>query len=401
VRSNYGLTGSVEIMASQEQRKVKVGMVGGGSGAGIAETHRTAMRLDDRYELVAGVFSRDGEKSLAAARQFRIHAERVYSDYPTMAAAEAKREDRIDAVVIVTPTATHYEIAKVFLVAGINVICDKPLCLTLAEARELKSLVDRGQVVLCLTHNYSGYAMVRHAAWMVRNDCLGQIRVVQAEHASGWAVKLLEKAGHKQAAWRTDPGLLGDASVLYDLGTHAHQLARFITGLEVTEVAAELSQIVEGRAIKDNANLLLRFSNGARGTLWASMAAVGNEHGLRIRVYGDRGSLAWNHEDPHHLRYCPIDGATQVLAQGADSLSPDARRWTRVGLGHPEGFFEAFANLYTEVADALLAKSEGKTWVKADLGFPDVTDGVRGVSFVESAMRPYRAGGAWTQVESI
>ena len=317
-----------------------------------------------------------------------------------MAGAEAKREDRIDAVIIVTPTASHYEIVKVFLKAGINVICDKPLCLSLAEARELKSLVDRGQVIFCLTHNYSGYAMVRHAAWMVRNDRLGQIRVVQAEHASGWAVKLLEKEGHKQAAWRTDPGVLGDASVLYDLGTHAHQLARFITGLEVTEVAAELSQIVEGRAIKDNANVLLRFSNGARGTLWASMAAAGNEHGLGIRVYGDRGSLAWHHEDPHHLRYCPIDRAPQILAQGADWLSPDARRWTRVGLGHPEGFFEAFANLYTEVADALLAKSEGKAWVKGDLGFPDVTDGVRGIAFVEGAMRSYAAGGAWKQVEA-
>jgi len=376
-------------------------MVGGGPGAGIAETHRTAMRLDDRYELVAGVFSRDREKTLAAARQLRIHAERVYSDYTTMAAAEAKREDRIDAVVIVTPTASHYEIAKVFLEAGFNVICDKPLCLSLAQARELKNLTDKGEVIFCLTHNYSGYAMVRHAAWMVRDGRLGQIRVVQAEHASGWAATLLEKEGHKQAAWRTDPGLLGDASVLYDLGTHAHQLARFITGLEVTEVAAELSQIVQGRAIKDNANLLLRFSDGASGTLWASMAAVGNEHGLRIRVYGDRGSLAWHHEDPYHLRFSPIDGAPQILAQGADWLSPVARRWTRAGLGHPEGFFEAFANLYTEVADALLAKAAGQPYAKADLGFPDVTDGVRGVSFVESAMRSYAAGGAWTQVESI
>src|SRR5260370_16116138 len=218
-------------MASQEQRKVKVGMLGGGAGAGIADTHRRAMRLYDRYELVAGAFSGDREKSLAAARQLRIHAERIYSDYTTMAAAEAKREDRIDAVVIVTPTASHYEIVKVFLEAGINVICDKPLCLSLAEARELKTLADSGQVIFCLTHNYSGYAMVRHAAWIVRNDRLGQIRVVQAEHASGWAVKLLEQEGHKQAAWRTDPCLLADASVLYDLGTHAHQLARLITGL--------------------------------------------------------------------------------------------------------------------------------------------------------------------------
>lgn len=385
-----------------EERKVRVGMVGGGPGAGIAETHRTAMRLDDRYAIVGGVFSRDPDKSLTAAKKLHIPKDRIYPDYVAMAEAESRRHDnRIDAVVIVTQTASHYEIARKFLEAGINVICDKPLCLKLAEAKELKNLVDKGGLIFCLTHNYSGYAMVRHAARMVRNGHLGKVKVVQAEHASGWGVKLLEKAGHPQAEWRTDPKVLGDASVLYDLGTHAHQLSRFVTGLEVTEVAAEMSQIVEGRAIKDNANLLLRFSNGARGTLWASMAAVGNEHGLRIRVYGDRGSLAWHHEDPHHLRYCPIDGAPQVLAQGADWLSPDARRWTRVGLGHPEGFFEAFANLYTEVADALLATSDGKAYAKADLSFPDVTDGARGVSFVESAMRSYTTGGVWTQVEAI
>ena len=377
-------------------------MVGGGPGAGIAETHRTAMRLDDKYLIVAGVFSRDPEKSLTAAKKLQIPTDRVYPDYAAMAEAESRRDEtRIDAVVIVTQTASHYEIARKFLEAGINVICDKPLCLKLAEARELKTLVDKGGLLFCLTHNYSGYAMVRHAARMVRVGNLGEVKVVQAEHASGWAAKLLEEEGHPQATWRTDPEVLGDASVLYDLGTHAHQLSRFVSGLEVTEVAADMNRIVAGRAINDNANLLLRFSNGARGTLWASMAAVGHEHGLRIRVYGDRGSLAWHHEDPHHLRYCPIDGPPQILAQGADWLSPDARRWTRVGLGHPEGFFEAFANLYTELADALLAKADGKAYPKAELGFPDVTDGVIGVAFVEGAMRSYAAGGAWMPVEEI
>src|SRR6516164_2622706 len=389
-------------MATEEKRKVRVGMVGGGPGAGIAETHRTAMRLDDRYAIVAGVFSRDREKSLTAAKNLRIPKDRIYLDYAAMAEAESGRKDeRIDAVVIVTQTASHYEIARKFLETGINVVCDKPLCLKLAEAKELKALVEENGLIFCLTHNYSGYAMVRQAARMVRNGDLGTVKVVQAEHASGWASRLVEREGIPQAVWRTDPEVLGDASVLYDLGTHAHQLSRFVTGLEVTEVAAEMNQVVEGRAIKDNANLLLRFSNGARGTLWASMAAIGNEHGLRIRVYGDRGSLTWHHENPHYLRYCPIDGAHQILAQGADWLSADAKRWTRVGLGHPEGFFEAFANLYTEVADALLAKSEGKTWVKADLGFPDVTDGVRGAAFVDGAMRSYAAGGAWTRIESI
>ena len=387
-------------MQDDIQRKVRVGMVGGALGAGIAGSHRTAMRLDDRYLLVAGVFSRSREKSLAAARQLGIAEDRVYSDYGAMAEAESKREDGVDAIAIVTPTDSHYKIARKVLESGVSVICDKPLCLSVAEAKELRALAEKGGLLLCLTHNYSGYAMVRHAARMVKNGDLGEIKVVQAEHASGWAATLLEKQGHAQAAWRMDPGLLGDASVLYDLGTHAHQLTRFITGLEVTEVAAELSQIVAGRAIKDNANLLLRFSNGARGSLWASMAAVGNEHGLRIRVYGDRGSLAWHQEDPHHLLYSPIDGPPQILAQGAAWLSPDAAKWTRAGLGHPEGFFEAFANLYTELADALLAKAEGKAYAKSELGFPDVSDGLKGVAFVEGAMRSYAAGGAWTAIES-
>ena len=389
-------------MVTEEQRRIRVGMVGGGPGAGIGETHRTAMRLDDKCVLVAGVFSRDREKSLTAARQLRIDLQRVYPDYRVMAEVESKRKsDKIDAVVIVTRTDSHYEIAKKFLESGIHVICDKPLCLALAEAKELKRLADERELILCLTHNYSGYAMVRHAASMVRNGDIGKVCVVQAEHASGWASKLLEKQGHPQAAWRTDPVVSGDSSVLFDLGTHAHQLARFVTGLEVTEVAAELSQIVAGRAIKDNANVMLRFSNGARGTLWASMAAIGNEHGLRIRVYGDRGSLAWHHEDPCHLRYCPIDGPPQMLAQGADWLSPEAKRWTRAGLGHPEGFFESFANLYTEVAAAILAISEGRGYTKAVLGFPDASDGARGVAFVESAMRSFAAGGLWTAVEAV
>jgi len=389
-------------MMTEEPRRIRVGMVGGGPGAGIAEAHRTAMRLDDKCVLIAGVFSRDSEKSRRAARLLRIDLDRVYPDYSVMAEVESKREsDRIDVAVIVTRTDSHFEIAKKFLQSGIQVICDKPLCLSLTEAKELKRLAEEKELILCLTHNYSGYAMFRHAARMVRNGDLGKVCVVQAEHASGWAAKLLEKQGHPQAAWRTDPVLSGDASVLFDLGTHAHQLARFVTGLEVTEVAAEMSQIVQGRAIKDNANLLLRFSNGARGTLWASMAAIGNEHGLRIRVYGDRGSLAWHHEDPCHLRYCPLDGPEQILAQGADGLSAEAKRWTRAGLGHPEGFFESFANIYTEVAEAILAKSEGRPYTKAELGFPDASDGARGVAFVESAMRSFASGGVWTGVEAI
>jgi predicted dehydrogenase len=371
-------------------------MVGGAPGAGIAGTHRTAMRLDDKYLLVAGVFSRNREKSLAAARQLGIPDDRVYADYGAMADGESKREDGIDAVTIITPTDSHYKIAKKLLEAGINVICDKPLCLSVVEARELKTLAERGGLILCLTHNYSGYAMVRHAARMVRDGALGEIKVIQVEHASGWAARLLEKQGHTQAAWRMDPGLLGDASVLCDLGTHAHQLSRFITGLEVTEVTAELSKIVAGRAINDNANLLLRFSNGARSL---GHRGCGCNDGLRSCVWGSRQSCLAP-RDPHHLQYSPIDGPPQILAQGAEWLSADAAKWTRAGLGHPEGFFEAFANLYTEVADALIARSEGRIYAKAKLGFPDASDGFHGVAFVEAAMRSYAAGGVWTGLEA-
>jgi predicted dehydrogenase len=249
-------------MPASPQRKVRVGMIGGGPGAFIGGSHRIAMRLDDRYQLVAGVFSRNRDKSLAAARELGISEDRVYPDYETMAAREPEREDGVDAVAIVTPTDSHYKIAKKLLEAGLNVICDKPLCLSVVEARELQALAEKGELILCLTHNYSGYAMVRHAARLVRNGDLGEVKMVQVEHASGWAAKLLEKQGHTQAAWRMDPTLGGEASVLYDLGTHAHQLARFITGLEVSEVAAELSKVVAGREINDNANVLLRFTNG-------------------------------------------------------------------------------------------------------------------------------------------
>ena len=299
-------------MPASLQRKVRVGMIGGGPGAFIGGSHRIAMRLDDRYQLVAGVFSRNREKSLAAARELGISEDRVYPDYETMATRETEREDGVDAVAIVTPTDSHYKIAKKLLEAGLNVICDKPLCLSVVEARELQALAEKGELILCLTHNYSGYAMVRHAARLVRNGDLGEVKMVQVEHASGWAAKLLEKQGHTQAAWRMDPALGGEASVLYDLGTHAHQLARFITGLDVSEVAAELSKVVAGREINDNANVLLRFTNGARGSLWVTMAAVGNEHGLRIRVYGERGSLFWHQEDPHHLLFSPIDGPPRI-----------------------------------------------------------------------------------------
>jgi predicted dehydrogenase len=384
-------------MPLNQHKPLTVGMVGGGPDSGIGETHRIAMRIDNKCELVAGVFSRRLEKSALLAKQLGIPPERLYGDYKSMALAESKREDGIDAVCIVTPTDSHYAIAKEFLQAGIHVICDKPLCISLNEARELKELADKAGLIVCLTHNYTGYAMVRHAARMVRNGDLGNIRTVHVEHASGWASMLQEDEKQNRPSWRMDPALLGDASLLLDLGTHAHHLARFVTGLEVTQVAGELSRIVPGRAINDNGQALLRFENDARGTMWISMAAIGNEQGIRIRVYGDKGSLEWFHEDPFHLRFSSVNGPTQNLAQGTEWLSKEARRWTRGGLGHPEGYFEAFANLYSELADVIRAQGTGRD----ALGFPVALDGAKGLAFVEAFLQSHRSGGSWTAVEPV
>jgi predicted dehydrogenase len=378
------------------ERIIRIGMVGGGPGGGIGETHRIAMRIDNQCELVAGAFSRDYEKSLAIAKGLRIPTERTYENYREMADLESKRADKIDAVCIVTPTDSHYEIAKEFLEVGINVICDKPLCISIDEAKQLISLADNGGLLLCLTHNYTAYAMVREAARMVRDGRVGNVRAVHVEHASGWAANLQEDEKQNRPTWRLDPSVR-DTSLLLDLGTHAHHLARFVTGLEVTDVAGELSKIVPQRAINDNGNAILRFENGARGTMWISMAAIGNEQGIRIRVFGDRGSLEWFHEDSGHLRYCPVDGPTQTLAQGTKWVSAEARGWTRGGLGHPEGYFEAFANLYSEFADTLLQK----TPTRNPLGFPGPVDGLKGLAFVEAFLKSHLGGGVWSKLESI
>jgi predicted dehydrogenase len=380
--------------------RIRIGMVGGGPGAFIGESHRIAMRLDDRYALIAGVFSRDPERSRAFGQSLGIAPDRLYPDYADMAKAEARRPDGIEAVSIVTTNETHHPIARAFLEQGCAVICDKPLTVQLDEALDLYRLVQEKNAIFALTHNYAAYAMVRQAGRMVRNNELGQVRIVQVEHASGWAAGALEQQGHKQALWRTDPAISGEASVVYDLGTHAHHLLRTITGLEVAELSAEMSTIVPGRRVYDNAHVMLRLSNGARGTLWASMVATGQEHGLRIRVFGERASLEWRHEDPCHLAVRSCDGSTRILAQGGEGLSEDARRSTRVGLGHPEGFLESMANLYSDVATALLRRRAGEEDEPRDLGYPTVRDGVLGIRFVEAVVASHAADGRWTDAGS-
>jgi predicted dehydrogenase len=375
---------------------IRAGMVGGGPGADIGESHRIAMRLDNRYALVAGVFSRDAERSRAFGRTLGLAPDRLYPDYQTMAQAESARDDGIEVVAILTTNETHYPIARCFLEHGIAVICEKPLTPRLDDALDLHRLAHEQNLIFALTHTYSGYAMVRQAAQMVHAGALGAVRLVQVEHASGWAAQPLELTGHKQAAWRTDPALGGEASVVYDLGTHAHHLLRVITGLEVTSLAASLSTVVPGRRVYDDAQITLRLSKGARGALWASMVATGQEHGLRIRVFGETASLEWRHEDPTHLVVRTGDGEARILAQGQAGLSAEADRLTRTGLGHPEGFLEAFANLYGDVADHVARRRAGTPLASDEIRYPTVRDGVLGIRFVEAVMASHAADGRWT-----
>lgn len=376
-------------------RPLRLGMVGGGPGSNIGATHRQAARLDGRYDLVAGVFASDAERSRAFAATLGIAPERRYATWHEMAAQEAQRSDGIEVVAIMTPNNSHYAIAKAFLEQGVDVICDKPLTSDLGQALELQQLAQDKGLIFGVTYNYSGYPMVRQARAMVQAGVLGDIWLVQVEHASGWAATLLEAAGHKQATWRTTPAIAGPSTVIGDLGTHAHHLARFITGLEVTELSAELSTIVPGRQADDNGHVKLRFSNGARGLMWVSMVATGHWHGQRIRVYGEKGSLEWVQETPNELTFRPTDGPHQILARGSSYLDPAAQRVSRLWTGHPEGFIDAFANVYSDIAAAILARRDGYAADPLAFTFPTVADGVLGVRFVEAAVESNRQDGRW------
>lgn len=382
-------------MSAPHTRQLLAGMVGGGSGADIGKTHRHAMRLDGQFDLRAGVFGRDPRQSAALAGQLGVPEDRTYRDYRRMAEAEADREDAVDVVVVATPNDSHFEIARTFLEAGISVVCEKPLTRDSATAAELVHVAAANGAVLAVPHCYSAYAMVRQAARMVRDGRLGNITFVDVEHASGWAATPLEQLGHKQAAWRTDPDIAGFPSVVGDLGTHAFHLLRFITGLEAERLSGRLHTLVPGRRVFDHATVELQLTGEVPARLWASMAATGHNHGLRIRVFGDQGSLEWEHEDPHHLRVQDLDGTTTILTEGLSTLSEDASRLTRVGLGHPEGFLEAFANFYRDLAEELRARRDGTLPATRGLSFPDGEDGLAGVRFVEAVAASHHNDAAW------
>ncbi len=380
-------------------RRLRLGMVGGGRGAFIGAVHRMAARLDDRYELVAGAFSSDPQRSRDSGADLLLDPRRCYASIDEMVRAECARADRIDVVAIVTPNHLHHAAAKKFLEAGCHVICDKPMTTTVADAADLVATAERAQRVLAVTYNYSGYPLIRQAKEMIAAGELGELRLVQVEYAQDWLTTLLEAEGQKQASWRADPQLAGAAAAVGDIGTHAFQLAEFVSGLHVTQLAAELSTHVAGRKLDDNAQMLLRFANGARGALWVSQIAVGNENGLRLRIYGAKGGLEWSQEEPNHLRHTTYGQPPRVLARGGPGATPLAASAARIPAGHPEGYLEGFAQLYRDIAD-LIAAYDAKLPPQAGaLLVPTGKDGSRGVQFVHAAVASGRKDATWVELK--
>ncbi|HVY90892.1 MAG TPA: Gfo/Idh/MocA family oxidoreductase [Hyphomonadaceae bacterium] len=375
-------------------RRLRLGMVGGGEGAFIGAVHRMAARIDDQWELVAGAFQSNAVKSKAFGQSLNLSADRCYGDYGAMAKAEATRADRIDAVSIVTPNHLHHAVAKVFLDAGIPVICDKPLTINSTDAEDLAAKVKASGLPFVLTHNYSGYPMVRQTRAMIEAGQLGKLRVIQVEYAQDWLATDLKD--QKQADWRGDPKRAGPGGALGDIATHAFHLAEFVSGTKAKELAADLSTFVPGRRVDDNVNVMLRFDGGAKGMLWASQVAAGKANGLQLRIYGERAGLEWSQEHPEELRFAPLNEAPRILRRGGPGISASAQRATRLPPGHPEGYLEGFAQIYSDAAELVRAHHDKRKPDPLALLVPGVADGVRGVRFIEAAVASSGKNGAWT-----
>ena len=369
--------------------RIRLGMVGGGNDAFIGGVHRIASRIDDRFELVAGALSSTPEKSRASGEALGLP--RIYDDFKAMAIREARRKDGIEAVSIVTPNHVHCAAAREFLKRGIHVICDKPLTSTLADAKKLVKAAEASDALFVLTHNYTGYPMVRQARAMVAGGEIGAIRVVQVEYPQDW---LTREETFKQAEWRTDPARSGAGGSTGDIGTHAHNLACFITGLEVESLAADLDAFVPGRQVDDNGHVMLRFKGGAKGMLWCSQVAPGNENALRIRVYGDKGGLEWAQEDPNYLWHTPFGAPKRKITRNGAGAGEAAARMSRIPPGHPEGYLEGFANIYSEAAAAIEAHRAG-TAVAGEVTYPTIQDGLKGVQFIDACVRSSKRNAAW------
>ncbi len=377
---------------SLSARRLRLGMIGGGEGAYIGGIHRYAARLDDNFELVAGAFDVDAARGHAFAARTHIAPDRSYADVRALIAGETAREDRVDVVAICTPNHTHFPIAKALIEAGIDVICEKPMTTTLADAEALHALGREYDRFVGVTYTYSGYPMIHEARARVLAGEIGPVRVVQAEYPLEWMATGIELEGNQQAAWRTDPKKNGRGGSIGDIGTHAYHLAGFVTGLKVESLSADLKTFVEGRALDDNAHVMLRYEGGARGLLWSSQVAIGHSNGLRLRVFGEKGGFAWHQEAPNELVFSPLFGKPTVIKRGREDLSEAARVRMRTPPGHPEGYIEAFANLYAGFAEAIRARADGREPGPAGRDIPTSYDGLKGVAFVDAVVDSHEAG---------
>ena len=383
-------------MAENGKPRIRLGMVGGGTGAFIGYVHRIAARIDGDYDLVAGALSSNPQTALESGRNIGLAEDRIYTSWEEMAHKEAARKDGIQAVSIVTPNHVHYGPAKAFLEAGIHVICDKPLTSSLEDARALAAVKPKKGAKFLLTHNYTGYPLVRQARELVKSGALGKIRVVQVEYPQDW-LAVAADPGNKQASWRTDPKRSGAGGAIGDIGTHAYNLARFVTGLKTEAVSAELTSFVKGRKLDDDVQIKLRFQGGAKGMLWASQVAVGNENGLQLRVYGEKAGLEWRQDNPNTMWYTEFGKPKQLLTRGgAISAAPAASMNVRIPGGHPEGYLEAFATLYSQFAAVI--RGDGKD--VAGL-LPSLADGVEGMEFIMASVKSSQADGKWTRFSDV
>ncbi len=380
-------------------RKLRYGMIGGGRGAFIGAVHRIAAIMDGQAVLTAGAFSNDPARSKASGEDFFLDPSRVYASYQEMAEAEAKMpaSERLDFIVIVTPNHQHFPPAKLFLESGFNVVCEKPVTFNLAEARKLREIVKKSKKVFVLTHNYTGNAMVKQARELVRSGYLGEIRKIVSEYPQGWLSTHIKASGQKQAAWRTDPKRSGAAGCIGDIGTHAENLARYITGLEIDSLCADISTFVKGRALDDDGNILVRFKGGAKGIIHASQISVGEENNLNIRIYGTKAALEWHQEHPNELVVKYPDKPREIWRRGNGYNGKAAAGVTRIPAGHPEGYLEAFANIYREAFRAIRAEVAGKPLPK-DLDFPTIDDGVEGMIFIETVVKSSARGAKWVKL---
>jgi len=383
-------------------RKIRMGMVGGGQGAFIGAVHRMAAAMDGQIELVCGAFSSSRDKSIASGRELFLDEEKCYGTYEEMIEAEKKLpwDKRMELVSIVTPNHVHFAPARMAIQNGFHVICDKPLTYNLEEAYELRDIVNNSDRIFALTHNYTGYPMVKQARYMVTSGSLGKIRKVVVEYPQGWLSTLVEASDQKQASWRTDPTRSGIAGAMGDIGTHAENLAEYITGLKISELCADISTLVKGRKLDDDGNVLLRFDNGARGILYASQISAGEENNLRIRVYGEKGGFEWSQMEPNTLTVRWADKPVEVFRTGGPGICRESAAHTRIPSGHPEGYLEAFANIYRNVARCIQARNIGQAPDPLYLDFPDIDDGVRGMEFIYKVIESGRSDQKWVSMQS-